>query len=195
MLPAEYRLDHVTARLIERLEGARRTFDADASAAQGAFEEIADEHVRAALAEYRVLALEDPAAHATFLHREVLRTALPRYTRLAVQMNQAEASAFGFGRLASPSGRLGLALVAAAGLWWLGRLAAIPWTWPLLVLDLCLPWLPSIGAWLARRRYRGEVVRIVEDMARIQDNARPYLTSAQLDAAATLGPPSSPEDP
>ncbi|HHO51114.1 MAG TPA: hypothetical protein ENK18_09655 [Deltaproteobacteria bacterium] len=197
MVPSDYRLDHVTARLIERLEGARRTFGDDERAARAAFEETASAHIEAVIAEYRALAFEEPSAHAAFLEREVLQTALPRYVRLAVQMNRAEAEGFGFGWLAEPLGRFALVGVAAVGLLLMVRLAAAPLMWPLLLFDLSLPLWPSIGAWLGGRRYTNQVVQIVDDMARIQDSEGLYLSDAQREAMAELGAPSTPtrEDP
>lgn len=185
MVPSDYRLEHVTARLIERLEGARPTHGLDAEGALTAFTETAELHVEAALAEYREAALdEDPEPHAAFLRREVLKTALPRYHRLAVEMTRAERGGFGFGRLADPIGRLGLAAVAAAVLW-LGllRFAGIREVWPLIALDLSLPVWPSIAAFLYQRRYRRQLEAVVADMARIQDSERAYLTRSELDAA------------
>lgn len=193
MVPSDYRLDHVTARLIERLEGARRTFGPDESAAHAAFEATARAHIRSVIAEYRGLAFEDPSTHAAFLEREVLQTALPRYTRLAVEMNRSEEAGFGFGWFAEPVGRFALVGVAAVGLALMVRLAAAPLAWPLLLLDLSLPLWPSIGAWLVGRRYSNQVVQIVDDMTRIQDSEGLYLSDAQLEATAELSPQSTPE--
>lgn len=184
MVPSDYRLDHVTARLIERLEGARPSFPDDPEQARQAFGRVAKEHVEAALAEYREVALEEPGAQATLLRHEVLETFLPRYHRVAMEMTRAEESGFGFGPLAEPLGRLGLLAGAMVILWFvLLRLVHLPVVWPLVLLDLSLVFWPDIAAWLSRRRYLRKLHRIVEDMGRIQDQAIAYLPPSRLSLA------------
>ncbi len=177
-MPSDYRLDHVTARLIERLEGARPTFGTDAEAALASFRQTAAGHVEAAVREYRALGgADDAEEHARFLRREVLETAIPRYTRLAMEMARAEERNFGFGPLAEPVGRLGLVVVALLVLWFaLVRLMSLPVVWPLVLLDLSLPLWPTIAAGL----YRRQLEDLVGDMTRIQENERYYLTQAEL---------------
>lgn len=191
MVPADYRLDTVTARLIERLEGARPTYGGDPDRALAAFEETARGHVEAAIAEYADLAREQaPEPHAAFLRKEVLATALPRYVRLAVAFTRAEERGFGFGPLAEPLGRLGLGVLALLLLWLvLIRLVASPVAWPLVLVDLSMPLWPTAAAWLSRRRYHGQLEALVADMARIQDSERAYLSSAELGAARQLEAP------
>lgn len=191
MVPSDYRLDSVTARLIERLEGARPTHGVDPEAALAAFREAAEKHVEAAIAEYRESALvEDPGPHAEFLRREVLGTALPRYHRLAVEMTRRERGGFGFGPLSEPLGRLGLVVVSVLVLW-LGllRFAGIWEVWPVMALALSLPLWPSITAGLYQRRYRLQLEAIVADMARIQDSERSFMSRPELDAARQAARP------
>lgn len=197
MVPSDYRLDNVTARLIERLEGARPTHALDAEKALATFREIADKHVEAAIAEYRENAVdEDPEPHAEFLRREVLGTALPRYHRLAVEMTRSERGGFGFGVLAEPIGRLGLVLVSVLVLWFgLLRFAGIWEVWPLIALDLTLPLWPSLASWLYQRRYRQQLEAIVADMVRIQDSERSFMSRSELNAAKqATAPPNRPRD-
>lgn len=182
MIPTDYRLDRVTARLIERLEGSRPTHGDDPERAAAAFRTAAEEHVAAAIAEYREVAVEDPRAHAEFLRREILDTALPRYHRLAVERTRAERGGFGFGRLADPIGRIGLVVAAVLGLVVLERFIGSPYTWPLVVLDLSVPLWPSIAQWLTTARYRRELEAVVADMARIQDAALTFVSGPALDA-------------
>src|SRR5262245_5751537 len=113
MVPADYRLDTVTARLIERLEAARPTFGTDSQAALSAFRSAAEAHVAAATAEFTELVPdEDPEEHAVFLRKEILETALPRFHRLATEYSAAAATNFGFGPLGDPAGRISLFAVA-----------------------------------------------------------------------------------
>lgn len=177
MVPSDYRLDHVVARLIERLEGMRASFPDDSERAMVAFRRTAEEQVDAAIAEFMDIA-EDAEPHATFLRREVLETFLPRYHRLATEMTRREEGAFGFGPLADPVGRLALVGAALLILWLvLLRLLALPVVWPIVLLDLSMVFWPDLAAWLHRRRYLAQLERVVSDMVRIQEQTRAYLPS------------------
>ncbi|MCA9489382.1 MAG: hypothetical protein KC621_05650 [Myxococcales bacterium] len=188
MIPSEYRLDAVVARLIERLEGTRPTYGPDADKALAAFREIATRHVEAAITEFRDNAVEgDPEAHATFLRHEVTETLIPRYTRMAVEMTRSESSGFGFGLVSGPLGVPLLTVAAALGLMMLVRLAGWWEAWPLIALDLSLPLWPSAVAMLYRRRYRQQLEALVADAARIQDNERGFMSEQDVRAARELG--------
>lgn len=183
MVPTDYRLDSVVERLIQRLEGARPTHT-DPATARAAFEATAATHVEAAIAEWRAVAPEDPEAHAAFLRREVLQTALPRYHRLATRMTAAEQRGYGLGPLAGPLGTPALLFVAVAVFALILRRFLGFWeVWPLVVLDLSLPAWPLLAAWLHVRRYRAELGALVEDMERIQDAERTFLSGDALRAA------------
>lgn len=175
MIPAEYRLERVVAALVERLDGARRSYPDEAELRAGA-ERVAAEHVDAAIAEWSATGFSDtPQAHAAFLRREVLETALPRFVREAARMNRSEASGHGLGPLATPVGRVGLVAFALAFLWFvLLRFAYMPAEWPLIALDLSLPFWPDIAAWLSRRRYQAALQGLVDDTRRIQEQALVY---------------------
>lgn len=198
MIPSEYRLETVVARLAERLDGARRSFD-DEAALEAAFARITDEQLTAAIAEWRALGWnDDPEAHARFLRTEVTGTFLPRYQRAAMAMNRTEADGYGLGAAASPLGRVGLTAVALLVLWFaLLRFAELPVVWPLILLDLALPFLPDVARTLAVRRYRGALEEAIDDMARIQEQALAYAPgrsegAAGPSAAATADPPRPP---
>ena len=198
MVPDTYALQTVTARLVERLEGARRTYGDRHQEAREAFERTAREHVEAAIREFEAVALEEPGPHADFLRREVLNTALPRYHRVAMGMNRAEDGGYGFGWLAQPAGRFVLLAVALFFAMFLVRMAGSPLTWPLFLANLTLPLWPTFAAQMVRGRYVREVEDIVADMARIQDAERAYLREGQLRAAAELtreDPPRRPPQP
>jgi hypothetical protein len=188
MVPTDYRLDSVVARLIERLEGARPTHT-DAEQAERAFREVAARHVEAAITEYRALAPENPDAHEVFLRKEVLETMLPRYVRLAAAMTAAERRGYGFGALAGPVGMPVLAVVAVTVFAVVLRRFLGWWeVWPLVLVDASLPFWPLLAAWLHVRRYRRELEGLVSDMARIQDAERTFLTADELRAARELEP-------
>lgn len=188
MVPGDYRLDTVVARLIERLEAVRPTFGNDAETAYAAFREHAETHVNAAIAEFREMVPdEDPDEHAAFLRREILEIALPRFHRLAMAHSAAAANNFGFGLLGEPAGRIGLfafslfALVVV-----MPRLLEFPVAWPLLLLDLVLPFSPTIAAFIARRRYAARLQELVTDMGKIQDSERTYASAAVLRKAREI---------
>lgn len=186
MVPTDYRLDNVVARLIERLEGARPTHT-DPAAALRVFEEVAQHHVDAAIAEYRAMAPENPDAHCAFLRKEVLQTALPRYHRLATGMTAAERRGYGFGPLAGPIGMPAL-FVLCLGVFWfvLRRLLGLWEVWPVALLTFTVPFWPLLAAWLHLRRYRAQLDELIGDMDRIQDAERTFMTPAELAAASGL---------
>ncbi|MCB9675379.1 MAG: hypothetical protein H6737_09700 [Alphaproteobacteria bacterium] len=176
MVPSDYRLDEVVARLIERLEGARPSY-VDAASAEVAFRRIATEHVESAIAEYRVMMPGEPdlGRQEALLREEVLSTFLPRYLRGAIAMNTREAEHFGAGRLAEPAGRVGLVVAVLLLLLPMLRFVGYPVTWPIVLIVLSVPLWPDLIAWWARRRYYAELQRMIDDMQRIQHQATAYL--------------------
>jgi hypothetical protein len=174
VVPSSYRLEHVVAGLIERLDGMRRTFP-DREAALRGLRRAAEEHLDAVTAELRAapfLAIGGEA-HAAFLRREVLETFLPRFVDAAVEITVAERGGFGIGRLAEPLGRVGLVVFAllALGLVEL-RLESLPIMWPITLLTLALPFLPDILGRMERSRYEGRLQAMLTDMERIQAHAQ-----------------------
>jgi len=182
MVPGDYRLDTVAARLIERLEAVRPTFGTDADAAYAAFREHTESHLNAAIAEFREMVPdEDPEEHAAFLRREINDIALPRFHRLATAYSEAQANNFGFGLLGEPAGRIGLFAIALFALVVImPRLIEFPIAWPLLLVDLVLPFSPTIAAAIGRRRYAARLQELVADMGRIQDSERTYASASML---------------
>jgi hypothetical protein len=182
MVPSDYRLEQVCTRLIERLEGARRTYVGFPERAVVAFNRIAAEQVEAAIREYRGVALADrPEEQASLLRREVLATFLPRYTRLAVQMTAREETAFGMGVFAEPMGRVVLAVVALFSLFFCWRLVRIPLLWPTLLVILALPFAADVVRWMYQSWYGRRLEGVLRDMARIQDQSGTYLTPSELE--------------
>jgi len=181
MVPSDYRLEKVCARLIDRLESARPTYAGFPERAAIAFNRIAAEQVEAAIREYREVGMADrPEEQATLLRREVLSTFLPRYTRLAVQMTAREESAFGMGVFAEPVGRVVLAVVALFFLFFCWRLARLPLLWPVLVGLLALPFASDVVRWMYQSWYGRRLEAVLRDMARIQEQAGTYLTPSEL---------------
>ncbi|MBW1877263.1 MAG: hypothetical protein JRJ84_02780 [Deltaproteobacteria bacterium] len=181
MVPTDYRLEQVCTRLIERLEGARRTYVGFPERAVIAFNRIAAEQVEAAIREYREVALADhPEDQATLLRREVLATFLPRYTRLAVQMTAREEAGFGMGVFAEPMGRAVLAAIAVFFLFFCWRLVRVPLLWPMLLAILVLPFASDLVRWMYQGWYGRRLEAVLGDMARIQEQAGTYLTPSEL---------------
>lgn len=200
MVASDYRLERVCARLIERLESARRTYAGFPQRASAAFNHIAAEHVEAAIREYRGVAMADhPDRQATLLRREVMATFLPRYTRLAVAMTQREEGSYGFGPFAEPFGRLLLGAVGLLLVFSCWRVIRVPVLWPLLLGFLLLPFVADIGGWLISQRYRRRLETVLSDMKHIQDSEGTYLSAEELrpDGGAQvlhLVPPDSEDD-
>lgn len=194
MVPTDYRLESVCARLVERLESTRRSHGSDHRRAQEAFARVAREQVEAAVREYREVGLPDhPEVQERLLRREVLEAFLPRYTRLAVQMNQREER--GLGALAEPVGRVLLGVVALVLLAFCWRFARLPAFWPILLGILALPLLPDLVQAVQQSLYRRRLERLVDDMARLQRLEGTWLRPDQLETETPplrLVPP--PED-
>lgn len=181
MVPTDYRLDRVCARIIDRLEGARRSYSGKPHRALAAFEQIAHHEVEAAIREFREVAMQDhPETQARLLRREVLRTFLPRYTQLANEMNEREEDRFGFGLWGEPAGRVVLAVVALFTVFFCMRAMRAPVLWPLLLATLALPFIADIGAWLQTGRYRRRLEAMLDDMARIQETSTTWLEPYEL---------------
>ncbi len=178
MVPNDYRLEHVSLRLIDRLEGARRSFGAERAPAE--FRRIADEMLLAATTEYKSVALEDPVAQAEFLRRELIDTFLPRYTSVAIDMTSREARGYGLGLLADPAGRVFLALVAAAVAFAEFRVGGARLGITGVALFGVLPFVPDIVAYVTRRRHESNLQAIVNDMTRIQNQRDAYATPTAL---------------
>ncbi|MFK7930374.1 MAG: hypothetical protein AB8H79_19455 [Myxococcota bacterium] len=176
MIPSEYRLEQVTARLAHRLEGTRRSFVGDKHAAAAAFERVANEVVDHAIAEFRVDGFVDhPDEHAAFLRSEVMQTFLPRYTRMATEMNQREASGFGLGFLYGTLGRVVLVMAALVMVALLFRSPGSPVFKVLAMVPLFIgPFIPDFVSYFARRRYHRELMASLKDQKLIQDGANDY---------------------
>ena len=167
-----FRLEQVARGLIERLDGARRSYATREEAERG-LRGIAEEQIEGVLASWTDLpfAPEGPA-QAAFVRRELLGTMLPRFVEAAVAMNEAERDGFGLKWWASPAGRVALFAIALLVLrFGLLRFEELPVVWPVTLLDLALPFLPDILATLQRRRYQASLEGLLVDLGRIQDAA------------------------
>lgn len=173
MVPTDYRLEHVTARLIERLEGARRSFVGEPDRADAEFQRITRELLDAACAEYASVAIEPPGPQEEFLRREISATFLPRYARAAVAMTDRESRGYGLGPLANPAGRVAITLLAVIAaileFRYGGRLGYAG-----LVGVATLPFLPDVLTWAWSRSYQRELQAIIDDMSKIQTQDQAY---------------------
>jgi len=176
MIPSDYQLDAVAARLVERLEGSRRSWSDDVLERE--VRRVAEEHLASVIADFHdVLPAAD--AHAAFLVREIDATVVPRYVELARKYNASERSNYGFRQLGEPIGRLA---VGAAGLifLWLVVLRFLwnPEVWPLIPLVLSMPVWPDIAGLLFRRRATAELQVLVDDLGKVQAQASAYAPAA-----------------
>ena len=170
------------ARLIERLEGSRRSYRSSEMENAGmAWNRITVEHVETAMAEFKEVALADhPELHVEFVRREVMETFLPRYARVAAQLTAKEERGYGIGFLYGVMGRLVFGMVAVAVLMLLPRMHLQSLLYPMMPLLFLLPFLPDVLRWAARRQYRNELQEIVSDMAVIQERSGDYEPLSRL---------------
>lgn len=178
MVPSEYRLEQVTARLAERLEGTRRSFAGEPQRARVAFAKIAEDLLDDVVAEFRADGFTDaPDRHESLLRTEVMHTFLPRYSRLATAMTEREEGGYGMGIFYGPVGRVLLfVLVLAAG----ALLLRVPGPFgvkmaPMVPLIFGL-FVPDLLGWAVRRRYRNDLTGALDDMKLIQDRSGDYGT-------------------
>ncbi|MFH1463116.1 MAG: hypothetical protein ABIO70_01895 [Pseudomonadota bacterium] len=181
MVPSDFRLDSVCVHLVERLEGARRSYFGRPDEAPEAFRRIAEELVAGAAAEAGEYV--ESAAYPALLKREVIETFLPRYTRLALEHNALERTRYGAWRNGDPIARaatIGAAVLVAAlfSRFFPSVLAAVAWLGVLLV-----GLMPELRAAWFRRQYQRDLQAVVDDMARIHDNLELYQPRAQADLA------------
>lgn len=182
--------------MAERLESTRRSYTGDADAAEAAFSRLADELVENAVSEFTADGFVDaPRRHAELLRAEVRDTFLPRYTRLATEMTAREQRGYGLGILYGPVGRIilfiGVLLIGATVL-----RAPGPWgvkLAPMIPIILAF-FVPDLLAWAARRRYRKEMVELLEDMKQIQERAGDYVPAVE-DEIADEPPVRAPNPP
>jgi hypothetical protein len=176
MIPTDYQLDAVAARLVERLEGSRRSWTDDVLERE--VRRVADEHLASVAADAQGV-LPGAEGHLAFLRREVEAIVVPRYVDMARRFNASERRNYGFGRLGDPVGRLA---VAAAGLvfLWLVVLRFLwnPEVWPLIPLVLSLPVWPDLAGILVRRRATAELQALIDDLAKVQAQASAYAPDA-----------------
>ena len=180
MTALSYRLDTLALNLIERLEGARRTWATEPDAARGELTRIASEQLARMLAEHDELM--DTPGWSDMARRELLETFLPRYLRLAVDQNALEERGYNAWRRGDPVARVvgGVAAISAAMV--LARLIHHPMALLAFAFALCVPFLPDIRRLHFRRRYRSALQEVVDDMGRIQGELDRFPVAAPDDA-------------
>jgi len=172
MTASSYRLDTVSANLIEHLEGARRTWLGQPDAAREGFRRIAEETVGKVLAEYQELFGDSDWGHT--LRREILDTFLPRYERLALDHNDLEDQGYHSWRGGDPIARIVATLATLAVALAAERVLHHPVTLLGFLFVVLVPFAPELRGVYYRRRYRKLLQEVVNDMGRIQDELERY---------------------
>ena len=172
MTTPSYRLDTICGNLIERLEGARRTWRTDPEGAAAGLERIAAEQLNRILDDYEDI--YDGPAWPNTVRREVLQTFLPRYVRLAIDHNRLEERGYDAWRSGDPIARVvgGLVALGAAGL--VVRVVHRPAALIAFAVAMAVPFIPEIRRFHYRRRYGQLLQEVVDDMGRIQDELDRY---------------------
>ena len=185
MTVSSYRLDTVAVHLIERLEGARRSYQERPAEGEAAFARIAEEELGRIIAEHDDL-MDDPGYGAR-LRREVHETFLPRYVRLAADHNALEVAGYHAWRRGDPIARgvttLGALLVALGFV----RTVHHPVALVAFAVVLLVPFLPEIRRGHHRRQYRRLLQEIVADLGRIQDRLDVYSPEAAFEDPSPVG--------
>lgn len=166
MPPSSYRLDAIAAAMVERLEASRVTHLDEPQRAREDLERIATELVDAQARECRELTGD--VIQAARIEREALHTFLPRYLRLALARNAAEASR---NPMWSDNllvrGAMVLAAFVVASL--VIRILPVRWDLVFYGLPFLALLLPELRRWQLGRRYRQDLQQLVDDLGRVQD--------------------------
>ena len=179
MTVSSYRLDTVAVHLIERLEGARRSYQGRPEEGAEAFARIADEELDRIVAEHDDLF--DTPRVGERLRREIHETFLPRYVRLAADQTALEAAGYHAWRRGDPLARGATTLGAL--IFALGFVRTVHHPVALLVFAVVLlvPFLPEIRRGHHRRQYRRLLQQVVGDLGRIQDRLDAYSPDVSLE--------------
>lgn len=172
MTVPSYRLDTVAVHLIERLEGARASYQGRRADADAAFRRIADEELDRIIAEHDEL-MDDPAVGPR-LRREIHETFLPRYTLLAGDHNELEAAGYHAWRKGDPIARGAATLGALVFALAFTRAVHHPVALVVFGAVMLVPFLPEIRRWYHRRQYTRLLQDVVHDLARIQERFDAY---------------------
>jgi hypothetical protein len=181
--PSSLRLDTLALALVERLEASRKSWVGNEEAAQEAIRRIVHEGASAVAAECREVYGDN--THAARILAEAENTFLPRYTRLALEENQAESRPY-----ALVPGSILPRLPATFAAFIAAELLArrFPGGWGLVAFSLpfvAMLW-PEIRGLFGRKRYRDSLQELVNDMGRI-DHALAALP--EHDSANTAAAP------
>jgi hypothetical protein len=183
MTAPSYRLDTICANLIERLEGARRTWSGDPDGARRELTRIADEQLTRILAEHDELV--DTPGWSALARREVMETFLPRYLRLAVDHNALEERGYDAWRQGDPIARIVGTVVSMTVALGCVRLVHHPAALVLVPVALAVPFVPEIRRLHFRRKYRVLLQEVVDDMGRIQGELDRFPAGAGADSDTT----------
>ncbi len=179
MVAPSYRLDTVAAHLIERLEGARRSYLDRPEELETAGRRIVEVALGEVLSEMAEVFAD--SIHAEHLRREMAETFLPRWLKLARLQNDLEGTRFDTWRQGDLVFRtvafIAPLLVAIAAT----RLLHSPVAALTYLVPVLLPFLPEIRAWQAARRYQRALQEIVDDMERIQKQLEAYQPALSLE--------------
>jgi hypothetical protein len=178
MIPSDYRLDEVSARLVERMEAFRGSYQGNEVGLAAEAERVCKEHLRRLAAEQRELGLLDEPGHLDFLRRSLFEVFLPRWLRLAEAVNRREANGFGLPALREPAVRLVVGAVVLVILVPLLRLALTPTGLVLIVALGSVPLWPELLAAITRRGHQRDLAEMLQDLRRLQEEERRLLPPA-----------------
>lgn len=175
MIPSDYRLEEVAARLVERLEAVRSSYLGNEHGLAAEAERVCKEHLRRLAAEQRELGLVDEPGHMDFLRRSLFEVFLPRWLRLAEVINRREAGGYGLPALREPAVRLVVGGAALLILIPLARLAFTPTGLVFLLFVGSVPLWPELLAAVTRRSHQRELADMLSDLRRLQEEERRLL--------------------
>lgn len=166
MVTESYRLETVSAGIVERLEGARRSYAGRPEAFAELAARVSDEALERTRADYVELFGDD--GHVAQLEQEVRETFLPRYLRLAAAQTALEEQARGLwaGDMLARAGAFIAAMLLAIVV---SRIIRNPFVVSFYAAAFLVPFLPELRRWWQRRAYLAELQGMIDDLARVQE--------------------------
>jgi hypothetical protein len=190
MTASSYRLDTVAAHLVERLEGARPSYQDRPDDAVAAFARIADLELDRIVAEHDEIIGEQGVGD--LLRREIHETFLPRYLRLAHDQNLLEVAGYRAWRGGDPIARAVTTVMSLLVALTVVRVVHHPVMMLAFVAVALVPFLPELRRWYYRRQYARFLQEAVDDMGRIQDRMDVYGPAPDADPVPESGRDATP---
>jgi hypothetical protein len=171
--PSQYQLPDLTAHVVSLLERRRVAFALWNENTESELIAAANEALDEAGKQFKELA--DDQLYWSRTIQALLGVAVPRYLRLAKEQHALEKHGYGAWRAGDLISRVAYAAIGLVAGFIILRTAVPDWLEPLpIALFIGGPLIPDAQAWVAKRRYSKQLVRLVDDMKAEAIDRRAY---------------------